>query len=162
MNEEERNPLTFKIDELNLSTRSCFALKRHGVNTVWELCNMTETELKSVRNFGVKCLNEVKGKLEKYGLQLACTQKPKARNCFDGIGVGKHGRAVEALKVLDFYCESVFDAEHDGCDYCVFSPTSDGRMWCPLRNVFTSEMFLEWSNRAKALDEKKEVELEDE
>lgn len=147
----ERNPLTFPIDELNLSFRSQNCLIRHGVKTLGELCNMTESDVKSVRNMGTKGLQEIKEKLAEHNLHLAGFGKSRARNTLDGISAGKHRQAVEALRVLNQYCECVFD-NTNGCDQCVFRPSDDGQSWCPLRGSFTATMFVNWSRRAKELD----------
>ena len=153
--EEQRNPMTFTIDELNLSIRSNLCLKRHGVKTLGELCNMTESEVMQVRNVGQKCLQEIKDKLAEYGLSLLKLEKPRARNTLDGISAGKHRQAVEALKIVNKYCASTFD-NTDGCDNCVFCPTDDRQTWCPLRGSFTPTMFLNWSRRAEKLDKGEE------
>ncbi len=151
--EEKRSPLTFTIDELKLSVRSTLCLKRHGVNTLCELCSLTESELKQVRNFGPKCLQEIKDKLAEYGLHLARLEKQRARNTLDGISSGKHRQALEALKILNQYCESVFD-NADGCENCIFCPSDDGQRWCPLRGSFYPTMFIEWNKRVKELEGK--------
>ena len=153
--EEQRNPMTFTIDELNLSIRSNLCLKRHGVKTLGELCNMTESEVMQVRNVGQKCLQEIKDKLAEYGLSLLKLEKPRARNTLDGISAGKHRQVVEALKVVNQYCVSTFD-NVNGCDNCVFCPADDGQRPCPLRGSFTPTMFLNWSRRAEKLDKGEE------
>ena len=150
-NEKQRNPMTFTIEELNMSNRSTFCLRRHGVKTLGELCDMTESEVKNIRNMGTKSLQEIKDKLAENGLHLCGLEKPRARNTFDGISAGKHRQAVESLKVLNQYCESTFD-NTDGCEHCVFRPADDGQSWCPLRGSFTPQMFLSWSRRANELD----------
>ena len=72
-NEEEnkRNLMTFSIDEIGFSVRTNNCLRRHGVKTIGELCNMTESEVAKIRNLGFNCLVEIKTKLAEYGLKLA-------------------------------------------------------------------------------------------
>lgn len=152
--EEQRNPMTFTIDELEFTIRTNNCLKRHGVHTLGELCNMTENEVKKVRNLGSNSLNEVKSKLAEYGLSLAKIERFKARNTLDGISAGKHRQVVEALKVVNQYCASTFD-NVNGCDNCVFCPSDDGQRCCPLRGDFTPTMFLAWSRRAEELDKER-------
>ena len=52
------------IDEMELSVRTYNCLKRAGIYTVRELCNMTDEDLKRVRNMGVKSFEEIKEKLK--------------------------------------------------------------------------------------------------
>ena len=149
--EKPRNPMTFSIDELGFTLRTNNCLKRHGVKTIGELCNMTENEVKSVRNLGSNSLEEIKTKLAEHGVSLAKIERFKARNTLDGISAGKHRQVVEALKVINQYCASTFN-NINGCDNCVFCPTDDGQRCCPLRGDFTPIMFLDWSRRADKLD----------
>lgn len=58
------------VAELELSVRARRALQALGVNTVGDLCALTEAELLGVKNFGSTSLDEVKEKLEKWGLHL--------------------------------------------------------------------------------------------
>ena len=69
--EKQRNPMTFSIDEIGFSVRTNNCLGRHGVKTIGELCNMTESEVAKIRNLGFNCLVEIKTKLAEYGLKLA-------------------------------------------------------------------------------------------
>lgn len=58
------------VEEMSLSVRSYNCLKRAEIATVEELLNFSEQELLNLRNFGVKSVEEVKGKLEEMGLHL--------------------------------------------------------------------------------------------
>lgn len=60
----------YPIEELRLSIRAEKCLKRNKVNYVGELIEKTEEELMSIRNFGKKCLEEVKDSLEQIDLRL--------------------------------------------------------------------------------------------
>jgi DNA-directed RNA polymerase subunit alpha len=62
--------LEMTIEELDLSVRSYNCLKRAGINTIGELCAKSEDEMIKVRNLGKKSLEEVKQKLESFGLSL--------------------------------------------------------------------------------------------
>ena len=148
--ETERNPLTFTIDELNFTLRTNNCLKRAGIHTLSELCNMTENELKQVRNLGQHSLEEIKTRVAEYGLSLAKMKKLKTRDGFAGTNANKHIQAINALKFLDKYCNSVFDEKSIGCEGCVFYPQNEGE-FCPLRNSFTRMMFANWSMRARKL-----------
>ena len=62
--------LTMLIEELDFSVRSNNCLRRAGINTVGDLTNKSEDDLKKVRNLGTKSLEEVKKKLADLGLSL--------------------------------------------------------------------------------------------
>ena len=63
--------LEMTIEELDFSVRSFNCLKRAGINTVEDLINTSEEDMMKVRNLGRKSLEEVIGKLEAMGLELA-------------------------------------------------------------------------------------------
>ena len=58
------------IEELDLSLRSFNCLKRAGFDTVGDIVDKTEAELKAIKNFGKKSLEEVKNKVHDLGLTL--------------------------------------------------------------------------------------------
>ena len=58
------------IEELDLSLRSFNCLKRAGYDTVGDIINQSEAELKAIKNFGKKSLEEVKDKVHDMGLSL--------------------------------------------------------------------------------------------
>ena len=58
------------IEELDLSLRSFNCLKRAGYDTVGDIVDKTEAELKTIKNFGKKSLEEVKNKVHDMGLTL--------------------------------------------------------------------------------------------
>ena len=62
--------LEMSIEELDLSVRSFYCLKRAGINTVEDLANKTEDEMMKVRNLGRKSLEEVLNKMAELGLSL--------------------------------------------------------------------------------------------
>ena len=66
-NESELNTT---IEELDLSLRSFNCLKRAGYDTVGDVIDQTETELKTIKIFGKKSLEEVKDKIHEMGLSL--------------------------------------------------------------------------------------------
>jgi DNA-directed RNA polymerase subunit alpha len=59
------------IERLELSPRTLNSLKNHGLQRVGQILEMSDDELKEIRNFGVKSLDELKEKLNDigYGLQ---------------------------------------------------------------------------------------------
>ena len=62
--------LEMSIDELELSVRSYYCLKRAGINTVAELCDKSPEDMMKVRNLGRKSMEEVEQKLSELGLSL--------------------------------------------------------------------------------------------
>ena len=58
------------IEKLDLSPRTQNSLKRHGLQRVGQILEMTNEELFSIRNFGVKSLTELNERLEAMGFSL--------------------------------------------------------------------------------------------
>jgi len=63
------------VEELLLSFRATNCLKHQNIHYVGELVQKSESELLQVRNFGEKCLKEIKRELSQIGLHL-CMQIP--------------------------------------------------------------------------------------
>jgi DNA-directed RNA polymerase subunit alpha len=59
-----------KLDELELSVRAYCALKRAGITTTEDLCNMTAEDVIKVRNLGRRCLEEVISVMKSHGLKF--------------------------------------------------------------------------------------------
>ncbi|MBO5591115.1 MAG: DNA-directed RNA polymerase subunit alpha [Acidaminococcaceae bacterium] len=69
--EPEPDPkLAMSIEEMDLSVRSNNCLRRAGINTVGDLINRSEDDLKKVRNLGTKSLEEIIKKLIDLDLSL--------------------------------------------------------------------------------------------
>jgi DNA-directed RNA polymerase subunit alpha len=68
--ETPESVLDMRIEDLELSARSLNCLKQAGVNSVAELVKYSEEDVMSMKNFGLKSLNEVKEKLSEYKLSL--------------------------------------------------------------------------------------------
>lgn len=58
------------IDKLLLSNRTYNALRRQGIVTIEQLISYTDQDLLKIRNLGMKSLEEVRTKLQRYGLNL--------------------------------------------------------------------------------------------
>lgn len=58
------------IGELELSVRAYNCLKRAGINTTEDLCNMTEEDMMRVRNLGRRSLQEIIGVMKDRGLKF--------------------------------------------------------------------------------------------
>ena len=59
-----------KIEDLDFTVRTFNCLKGANLNTIEDICNMTQNELLKIPNFGHKALNEVKEKLIELKLGL--------------------------------------------------------------------------------------------
>ena len=62
--------LEMSIEDMDLSVRSYYCLKRANINTVEDLTKKTEDDMLKVKNLGRKSLDEVINKLTGYGLSL--------------------------------------------------------------------------------------------
>jgi len=58
------------VEELELSVRSSNCLRNISVKTIGDLSRLTEEEISKTKNFGKKSLQEIKDKLQEYGLTL--------------------------------------------------------------------------------------------
>ena len=62
-NEDESSELNTPVEELNLSARTANALINNDIRTVHDLVTLTEQDLRELKGFGSKALDEVKDKL---------------------------------------------------------------------------------------------------
>lgn len=67
--------LNTSVDELELSVRSSNCLKAANLKTLGELVIRSDQEMLKYRNFGKKSLQEIKEKLQEYGLALGMKEK---------------------------------------------------------------------------------------
>lgn len=63
VNDEETSELNTPIEELNLTARTANALVNNEIRTVHDLVTLTEQDLRELKGFGSKALDEVKDKL---------------------------------------------------------------------------------------------------
>lgn len=61
--EEDANELNTPIEDLNLSARTANALVNNDIRTVHDLVTLSEQDLRELKGFGSKALDEVKDKL---------------------------------------------------------------------------------------------------
>ncbi|MGB3946017.1 MAG: DNA-directed RNA polymerase subunit alpha [Candidatus Saccharimonadales bacterium] len=61
--DDETSELNTSIEELNLSARTANALVNNDIRTVHDLVTLTEQDLRELKGFGSKALDEVKDKL---------------------------------------------------------------------------------------------------
>jgi DNA-directed RNA polymerase subunit alpha len=71
--ERIRQLMGTSVDELELSIRSSNCLKFANIKTIGELIRKTEDDINQTRNFGKKSLQEIKEKLQEWGLTLGIT-----------------------------------------------------------------------------------------
>jgi DNA-directed RNA polymerase subunit alpha len=62
-NDEDANELNTPIEELNLTARTANALINNDIRTVHDLVTLSEQDLRELKGFGSKALDEVKDKL---------------------------------------------------------------------------------------------------
>jgi DNA-directed RNA polymerase subunit alpha len=67
---EEQAVLGKPVSDLNLSVRARKCMNRLGINSLGDLVQRTADELLESKNFGMTSLNEVREKLQQYGLTL--------------------------------------------------------------------------------------------
>jgi DNA-directed RNA polymerase subunit alpha len=61
--EDEKDALTTSIEDLNFSARTTNALINNDIHTLKDLFSLTDAELKDLKGFGSKALDEVREKL---------------------------------------------------------------------------------------------------
>ena len=69
-NAKQEELLNQSIEFIELSSRSINCLKSENVNTVRDLVKMTEDDLKMIKNFGAKSMDEIKERLAEMNLSL--------------------------------------------------------------------------------------------
>ena len=72
--------LDMTVEELELSVRSSNCLKNANIRTIGELTKKTEDDIAKTRNFGKKSLQEIKEKLQSWGLTLGMTDYSHLKN----------------------------------------------------------------------------------
>lgn len=58
------------IENLNFSVRTYNCLTRNKINNLYELTQLTEEELKQIRNLGHKCIKEIKMKFQEFRIKF--------------------------------------------------------------------------------------------
>jgi len=69
-NSKQEELLSQSIEFIELSSRSINCLKSENINTVRDLIKMTEDDLKMIKNFGAKSMDEIKERLAEMNLSL--------------------------------------------------------------------------------------------
>lgn len=96
------------IENLGISSKSSEILRKYNIITIGYLCDLTEDELKAMKDFGKKMIAEVKAKLDHFGLQLAQKPAPIKRGVFQDIAVS--GEAEKAAAELLGFSFPLFKA----------------------------------------------------
>ena len=68
---QQKERLEMSTAEIGLSVRTTNCLEERGIFTVRDLLNSTPEQLLSIANFGEKTLEEVYGRLERFGFYRA-------------------------------------------------------------------------------------------
>ena len=66
--EDDSDELQVRIEDLGLTARTTNALVNNDINTVHDLVNLTEQDLRELKGFGSKALDEVKDKIAELNL----------------------------------------------------------------------------------------------
>lgn len=66
--EEDNSGLMMSIEDLDLSARTANALLNNDIKTVHDLVNLSENDLRDLKGFGAKALDEVKEKLSELSI----------------------------------------------------------------------------------------------
>ena len=61
--DDEESELAMPIEELNLSARTTNALINNEIRTIRDLVTLTEQDLRELKGFGSKALDEVRDKM---------------------------------------------------------------------------------------------------
>lgn len=100
------------LESLHLSVRAFNCLKRAGVDSVEELCEMSEDELKGVRNMGRKSLEEIKKAIASKSEPAKAEPAVNYRAMLDGlIGLGS---VKEQVGKIEAYARMKQDLEASG------------------------------------------------
>jgi DNA-directed RNA polymerase subunit alpha len=78
--ERIRQLMSTPVEELELSIRSSNCLKIANIKTIGELVRKTEDDINQTRNFGKKSLQEIKEKLQEWGLTLGITSNSELKS----------------------------------------------------------------------------------
>ena len=65
-----RNKLSINVEDVDLSVRAVNALLNQNINTIKDLIEQTESELKRFPNMGQRSINEIKETLDQHSLYL--------------------------------------------------------------------------------------------
>lgn len=66
----EEDTLNLPVEKLGFSKRVMNVFRDNEINTVGDIIDTTENEMKQLRNFGKHCVDEVKYKLSELNLKL--------------------------------------------------------------------------------------------
>jgi DNA-directed RNA polymerase subunit alpha len=70
LSEQEQATLSKPVSDLNLSVRARKCMNKLSIMTLGDLCMRTADELLEIKNFGQTSLNEVRERLQQFGLKL--------------------------------------------------------------------------------------------
>jgi len=115
-----KESLDMLIDEMDLTVRSYNCLKRAGIDTVGELVSRTEDDMRKIRNFGAKSLEEIKEKISTMGLKFTSTMESSKASI---SAIGRHRFDIDGKGIRTLI---VFSGCPLRCKYCINPYTWDG------------------------------------
>ena len=69
-NKEENKEERLDVDELELSVRAYNCLKRRGIDSLYDLANITEEQFRKTRNLGKSSFEEIFAKMQEFGISF--------------------------------------------------------------------------------------------
>ncbi len=88
--------LSQDVEILDLSVRAMNCLNSANIKLIGELCTKTESRMLKYRNFGKKSLDEIKEKIEKYGLELGMTFSDRLMSALEAESVKVRSESEES------------------------------------------------------------------
>jgi DNA-directed RNA polymerase subunit alpha len=86
------------VEQLNLSVRTMNCLRRGNIATVGEVINKGEKGLMTLRNFGVKSLQELEERLQELGLTLSAPEENKGKETEDTANTEEAEKSTDTDK----------------------------------------------------------------
>ncbi|WMJ85472.1 DNA-directed RNA polymerase subunit alpha C-terminal domain-containing protein [Anaerocolumna sp. MB42-C2] len=129
--QDERIPKREKsIDDLDFSVRTYNCLKRASIDTIEQLCGMTEDEVITIRSMSQKCLDEIKLKLSEIGKEMKSVITTYKLNG-EPYGATRSEIIVSLIAEMIKNCTEIEGINGDCCsafgiDYWAYNIKNDG------------------------------------
>lgn len=104
--------LARNINEFEFSVRAYNCMKRAGINTIGDLTEKTEEEMRQVRNLGSRGLQEIKDKLTSLGLRFMTEEERKEHP------IHTRDEIKDTCEDCDYYYHDECRNEFVWCDSC--------------------------------------------
>ena len=99
--ENKEITLTSKIEELNLYIRAYNFLKRHSINTIWQLLAHTEKELSEMKDSEWMIIQVIKTKIESLGFHLGMSEE-ELKSFYNRNSSNKEVELLEDESIISF------------------------------------------------------------